>query len=106
MLCMISFFCDFFAKTNRTHAIPKGAWRLQLLSDHPLLPMDQSENGGGDASDPPPVSPKGGASSSRGDSGAGGGGEGGEGSTTIVPCDERVVYGGDYVPNKYLYLFR
>lgn len=95
------------AQTNRTSAIPKGAWRLQLLSDHPLFPLDLGKSEGGDASDPSPASPRAGSSSAPGDGEAGEGkGGGGGGSTTVLPCNKRVVYGGDYVPNKYLYLFR
>ncbi len=88
-------------RENRAKAIPKGAWRLQLLSDRPLLPLSQSpdEGGGGSDPSPSPASPRGGAAGDPGEA------EGGE-STTVVPCLERVVYGGDYVPNKYSRLFR
>jgi len=97
-------FCVHFlqcGRANRAKAIPKGAWRLQLLSDRPLLPLSQSPQEGGGSSDPSPspASPRGGASGDPGE-------EEGGGSMTVVPCLERVVYGGDYVPNKYFRLFR
>lgn len=83
---------------SRAKAIPKGAWRLQLLSDRPLLPMDDSASD--DIADSSPGSER---RVSAGDEG----GEGGQdGSTTVVSCQERAVYGGVYVPNKYLLLFR
>lgn len=85
---------------SRAKAIPKGAWRLQLLSDRPLLPLEDSAGDGEGVSDSSPGSEK---RVSAGDEG----GEGGqEGSTTAVSCQERVVYGGIYVPNKYLLFFR
>lgn len=104
--CSLSFVRRYFAVTTRAHAIPKGVWRLQLLSDHPLLPLEPSKNDGGRASDPSPASAKGRSSGARGDNGAEEGQEEGGSTTTVVPCFERVVYGGEYVPNKYLYLFR
>lgn len=87
-------------RVSRARAIPKGAWRLQLLSDRPLLPLD---NSGGDREGVSDSSP---GSEKRASAGDEGGEAGQEGSTTIVPCQERVVYGGVYVPNKYLLFFR
>lgn len=87
-------------RVSRARAIPKGAWRLQLLSDRPLLPLEDSGGDREGVSDSSPGSEK------RASAGDEGGGAGQEGSTTIVPCQERVVYGGVYVPNKYLLFFR
>lgn len=98
---------------HRAKAIPKGAWRLQLLSDRPLLPLtsESQEEGGG--SDPSSKSSKKVAGGGPADSGGcddaedDGAGEGVGGSaTTVVPCQNRMVFGGIYVPNKYLLLFR
>lgn len=82
----------------------KGAWRLQLLSDRPLLPLNDSspETTPSDRKD----SREGSRKPSKGvaDGGVAGDGEGG--GVTAVPCQERVGYGGAYTPNKYLLLFR
>ncbi|CAM9419849.1 unnamed protein product [Ascophyllum nodosum] len=81
---------------SRTKPLAEGNWRLQLLSDSPLLslddPGDKRDGGGsGKASHP-------GFTSARD--------EGKEPGPTIVACQERTIYGGVYVPNKYLLLFR
>lgn len=68
--------------------MPKGAWRLQLLSDRPLLPLEDPGSERLGSGEPPD------------------GGVHDEGATTIVACQERTVYGGVYVPNKYLLIFR
>eukprot|EP00903_Cladosiphon_okamuranus_P015705 g14497.t1 len=85
---------------SRAKAIPKGAWRLQLLSDRRLLPLEDGTGNKEGVSD-----------SSRGaERSVSAGGEGveagEEGSTTVVSCQDRTVYGGVYVPNKYLLFFR
>lgn len=77
----------------------KGAWRLQLLSDRPLLPLAKSSGDG--SADSKEASP-----SLDGESGEVAEGEKIKGATTAVACCERAVYGGVYVPNKYLILFR
>ncbi|CAM9095986.1 unnamed protein product, partial [Hapterophycus canaliculatus] len=95
---------------SRAREIPKGAWRLQLLSDRPLLPLEPDAHEGRDDSDPSSKPLKVFSADSSADAGVDEGegkGEGQGGSaTTVVPCQNRVVYGGIYVPNKYLLLFR
>lgn len=85
----------------------KGAWRLQLLSDRPLLPLSDSSSSNSLETKPTERkdSKAAAAKSSKGvpDEGTG---EDGGGGITAVPCQERVGYGGVYVPNKYLLLFR
>eukprot|EP00752_Nemacystus_decipiens_P010794 g9601.t1 len=88
------------AACHRARAIPKGAWRLQLLSDRPLLPLVDSLGNREGVTDSSPGPEKG---VSAGDVG---GESGQDGATTVVPCQERAVYGGIYVPNKYLLFFR
>ncbi|CAN0342144.1 unnamed protein product [Ectocarpus sp. 12 AP-2014] len=94
------------AACGRAKAIPKGAWRLQLLSDRPLLPLKRRADGGGDGSDPLANSAKGVSVVSHADGGTGEEAAQKGSATTVVPCQERVVYGGVYVPNKYLRLFK
>lgn len=84
----------------RVKAIPKGAWRLQLLSDRPLLPLEDSTGIKEGVSDSSPGAEK---SVSAGGEGVE---AGQEGATTVVSCQDRAVYGGVYVPNKYLLFFR
>lgn len=74
----------------RKKDLAKGSWRLQLLSDRPLIP--------------PPVLP----TSVPPAEGIGGAGGEGEAASVLraVPCGVRSVYGGVYAPNKYFVLFR
>lgn len=76
------------------------------MSDRPLLPLKLRADGGGDGSDPSATSAKGVSVVSHPDGGTGEEGAQGGSATTVVPCQERVVYGGAYVPNKYLRLFK
>lgn len=68
-----------------------------MLSDSPLLPWEDPDNkrkgnkvGNGEVSPSRTVDK----------------GKGPNSMTTAVACQERAVYGGVYVPNKYLLFFR
>lgn len=87
-----------FIFNRRAKPLAKGTWRLQLLSDSPLLPWEDPDNskrkgtrvGDGEVSASRAVDREKGLDS----------------MTTAVACQERAVYGGVYVPNKYLLFFR
>lgn len=76
------------------------------MSDRPLLPLKLRAEEEGDGSDPLANSAKGVSVLSHPDGGTGEEAAQGGSATTVVPCQERVVYGGVYVPNKYLRLFK